>query len=183
MSRVITIERDVSAAARTRCDEFRRAMTLRGTLVVNLLSSPGAGKTSLLAATAIHFGRRQRMAVLVGDIATDRDAQRLAPLVPAVQLTTGGACHLEYSLVERGYHALACDEQHGHTGRDTPPQARPDAANAPENSRKRRKCSVENGGWQGHLTLKMALQPLVTAEVGLIRPCPGRWNSTRSPGR
>ena len=110
MSRVITIERDVSAAARTRCDEFRRAMTLRGTLVVNLLSSPGAGKTSLLAATAIHFGRRQRMAVLVGDIATDRDAQRLAPLVPAVQLTTGGACHLEYSLVERGYHALPSDD-------------------------------------------------------------------------
>jgi hydrogenase nickel incorporation protein HypB len=46
--------------------------------------------------------------VLVGDIATDRDAQRLAPLVPAVQLTTGGACHLEWSLVERGWQALGC---------------------------------------------------------------------------
>lgn len=42
------------------------------------------------------------MAVLVGDIATDRDAQRLAPLAPTVQLTTGGACHLELPLIERG---------------------------------------------------------------------------------
>jgi hydrogenase nickel incorporation protein HypB len=44
--------------------------------------------------------------VLVGDIATDRDAQRLAPHLPAVQLTTGGACHLEYPLIEQGWRAL-----------------------------------------------------------------------------
>jgi hydrogenase nickel incorporation protein HypB len=46
------------------------------------------------------------MAVLVGDLETDRDAQRLAPLVPVAQLTTGGACHLELSLVQRGIMAL-----------------------------------------------------------------------------
>lgn len=46
------------------------------------------------------------MAVLVGDIATDRDAQRLSPLVPAVQLTTGGACHLDLAFVQRGWEAL-----------------------------------------------------------------------------
>jgi hydrogenase nickel incorporation protein HypB len=106
MNRVITINRDVLAPARAKAEEFRQAMAHRGTLVVNLLSSPGAGKTSLLAAMATHWGSRRRMAVLVGDIATDRDAQRLAPLVPAVQLTTGGACHLEWSLVERGFQAL-----------------------------------------------------------------------------
>jgi hydrogenase nickel incorporation protein HypB len=44
--------------------------------------------------------------VLVGDIATDRDAQRLAEHAPAVQLTTGGACHLEYPLIEQGWQAL-----------------------------------------------------------------------------
>jgi hydrogenase nickel incorporation protein HypB len=106
MSRVITIQRDVAAPARAQAEEFRRAMTRRRTLVVNMLSSPGAGKTALLAATAAHWGPTRRMAVLVGDIATDRDAQRLAPLVPVVQLTTGGACHLELSLVERGLAAL-----------------------------------------------------------------------------
>jgi hydrogenase nickel incorporation protein HypB len=110
MTRVIQVHRDVSAAGRVKADEFRRAMARQGTLVVNLLSSPGAGKTSLLAATARHWARRQMMAVLVGDIATDRDAQRLAPLVPTVQLTTGGACHLERSLVERGFDALDCRE-------------------------------------------------------------------------
>ncbi|MEX0679494.1 MAG: hydrogenase nickel incorporation protein HypB [Pirellulales bacterium] len=110
MRRVITIQRDVSAPARAQAEEFRGAMTRRGTLVVNVLSSPGSGKTSLLAATAIHWGPRRRMAVLVGDIATDRDAQRLAPLVPTVQLTTGGACHLELSLVERGLAALPAGE-------------------------------------------------------------------------
>ena len=46
------------------------------------------------------------MAVLVGDLETDRDAQRLSPLVPTVQLTTGGACHLELALVKRGLQAL-----------------------------------------------------------------------------
>jgi hydrogenase nickel incorporation protein HypB len=106
MTRVVTIERDAAAPARAKAEEFRRRLSERGTLVVNVLSSPGAGKTTLLAATARHWGPSRRMAVLVGDIATDRDAQRLAPLVPAVQLTTGGACHLELALVERGLAAL-----------------------------------------------------------------------------
>ena len=106
MTRVITVGRDVSAPEKTNANQFRRAMSDRGTLVVNILSSPGAGKTSLLCATAAYWCAQRRMAVLVGDIATDRDAQRLAPLVPVVQLTTGGACHLELSLVERGLYAL-----------------------------------------------------------------------------
>lgn len=106
MNRVITINRDILLPARLQADEFRQSMSARGTLVVNVLSSPGAGKTTLLAATARYWSGRRSMAVLVGDIATDRDAQRLAPLCPTVQLTTGGACHLELSLVERGWHAL-----------------------------------------------------------------------------
>jgi hydrogenase nickel incorporation protein HypB len=106
MNRVITVHRDVLAPARGKAAEFRSQMARAGTLVVNLLSSPGAGKTSLLAAMANYWDRRRRMAVLVGDIATDRDAQRLAPLVPVVQLSTGGACHLDWSLVERGYQSL-----------------------------------------------------------------------------
>jgi hydrogenase nickel incorporation protein HypB len=105
-TRVITVRRDVQAADRGQAEEFRRAMTKRGTLVVNVLSSPGSGKTSLLAATAAALSPEFRSAVLVGDIATDRDAQRLAEHVPAVQLTTGGACHLEYPLIEQGWRAL-----------------------------------------------------------------------------
>lgn len=110
MSQVISVRRDVLADSKLQAGEFRHAMAEQGTLVVHLLSSPGAGKTSLLAATARHWGLQHRMAVLVGDIATDRDAQRLAPLAPVVQLTTGGACHLEISLVERGWNALPTHE-------------------------------------------------------------------------
>jgi hydrogenase nickel incorporation protein HypB len=81
-------------------------MTNRGTLVVNLVSSPGAGKTSLLVETAKYWQGRYSSAVLVGDLETDRDSERLSPWMPAAQLTTGGACHLQLSLVRRGLEAL-----------------------------------------------------------------------------
>ncbi len=102
----ITVRRDVLAEANADAASERERLGQRGTLVVNLLSSPGAGKTTLLEATARHFAGRRSMAVLVGDLETDRDAQRLAPLVPVAQLTTGGACHLELPLVQRGLLAL-----------------------------------------------------------------------------
>lgn len=101
-SRIISVRRDVLAVPRQAAAELRRGFTERGTLVVNILSSPGSGKTSLLEATARLWNGKYQMAVLVGDLETDRDAARLAPLVPVVQLTTGGACHLELPLIERG---------------------------------------------------------------------------------
>lgn len=107
MSRqTITVGRDVLAAARRDAAEQRIRLGRRGTLVINLLSSPGAGKTTLLEATARRLSGQHSMAVLVGDLETDRDARRLAPLVPTAQLTTGGACHLELPQVERGLDAL-----------------------------------------------------------------------------
>lgn len=102
----IPIQKDIQSQRREEAEAWRRSLTARGTLCVNLISSPGAGKTSLLQATARHWAGRIRMAVLVGDIATDRDAQRLAPLVPVKQLTTGGACHLELPLVRSGWEQL-----------------------------------------------------------------------------
>ncbi len=104
--KVIVVRRDVFAEARADAVTERLRLAARGTLSVNLLSSPGAGKTSLLEATARYFQGRRSMAVLVGDLETDRDAQRLARYVPTVQLTTGGACHLELPLVKRGLEQL-----------------------------------------------------------------------------
>jgi hydrogenase nickel incorporation protein HypB len=76
--------------------------------VVNLLSSPGSGKTALLERLARDGGNRLAMAVVVGDLATDNDARRLrAAGLPAVQITTGQACHLEATMVQRGVHELA----------------------------------------------------------------------------
>ncbi|TWU46703.1 hydrogenase nickel incorporation protein HypB [Rubripirellula reticaptiva] len=101
-NRTIVVQRDIQAERREAAAKLRDHFTRQGTLVVNLVSSPGAGKTSLLEATCRHWGDQWNVAVLVGDLATDRDAERLRPYVPVQQLTTGGACHLELSLVEHG---------------------------------------------------------------------------------
>lgn len=99
--RTVIVGQEVLAERRAAAARFRSLRMSQGTLVVHLLSSPGSGKTSLLEATARHLGKGRRLGVLVGDLATDRDAQRLAPLAATVQITTGGACHLELPLVER----------------------------------------------------------------------------------
>ncbi len=106
MNQTITVNRDLKADLKEQATRFRQRMSDQGTLVVNLVSSPGAGKTSLLQRTATKIGDEYRLAVLVGDLATDRDAERLKPYVPVQQLTTGGACHLEIPLVESGYELL-----------------------------------------------------------------------------
>lgn len=109
-TRVLPVNRDIQAERKQAAAEQREKFSSRGTFVVNLVSSPGAGKTSLLEATARHWAGSRRIAVLVGDLATDRDAERLAPLVPVQQLTTGGACHLELELVQSGLQRLPNDD-------------------------------------------------------------------------
>ncbi len=82
---------------------LRERFARRGTLVVNLISSPGSGKTSLLERTLESFEAGTRVAVLTGDIQTDNDAQRLARYgFPVRQITTAGACHLDARMIERG---------------------------------------------------------------------------------
>ncbi len=105
----VPVQRDLQAERRAAAAAFRQELTQRGVFCVNLISSPGAGKTTLLQATARSWPQPGRLAVLVGDIATDRDAERLAPYVPVRQLTTGGACHLELPLVQSGLSALELD--------------------------------------------------------------------------
>ncbi len=102
IDRTVIVNRDIQAEKKAAAARLRQHFSSQGTFVVNLVSSPGAGKTSLLEATCRHWRDRFSVAVLVGDLATDRDAERLRPYVPVEQLTTGGACHLELSLVEKG---------------------------------------------------------------------------------
>jgi hydrogenase nickel incorporation protein HypB len=81
-----------------------------GVLTVNLMSSPGSGKTSLLEATIEALGDRLSMAVIEGDLETENDAERIrARGVPAVQITTGQACHLDAHMVHEALHALDLD--------------------------------------------------------------------------
>ncbi len=88
---------------------LRQRFEAAGVTVVNLLSSPGSGKTALLEALAQRLtsaaGVAPRLAVIVGDLATDNDARRLqAAGLAAVQITTGQACHLEAPMVDEGLH-------------------------------------------------------------------------------
>ncbi len=82
--------------------ELRARFQELGILCLNLVSSPGAGKTSLLERTLESFSPGERVAVLTGDIQTDNDAVRLARFgFPVRQITTGGTCHLDASMIER----------------------------------------------------------------------------------
>jgi len=81
-----------------------------GVLAVNLMSSPGSGKTSLLEATIDALGEELSMAVVEGDLETENDADRIrARGVPAVQITTGQACHLDAHMVHDALHGMDLD--------------------------------------------------------------------------
>jgi hydrogenase nickel incorporation protein HypB len=76
-------------------------------LAVNLMSSPGAGKTSLLEATIEALGDELRIAVIEGDLETENDAERIrAKGVEAIQIATGSACHLDAHMVHDALHRL-----------------------------------------------------------------------------
>ena len=80
------------------------------TLAVNLMSSPGAGKTALLEATADALGDDLKIAVIEGDLETENDAERIRQKgVPAVQISTGSACHLDAHMVHSALHELDVD--------------------------------------------------------------------------
>jgi hydrogenase nickel incorporation protein HypB len=96
----VIVLRDLLGTNKQVAAEIRKELRSRGILAVNLLSSPGSGKTTLLEALAERYRGRFRMAVIEGDIETERDAERIrARGVPAWQITTGGACHLEARMV------------------------------------------------------------------------------------
>jgi hydrogenase nickel incorporation protein HypB len=100
--RVIQVRQHVlkknDVVARALRERFRAA----GTFVVSLVSSPGAGKTAFLEKVLATLYGRCRVAALVGDLATDNDAIRLArSQAPVRQITTGTVCHLEAEMVEK----------------------------------------------------------------------------------
>ncbi len=80
-------------------------------LAINLMSSPGAGKTSLLEATIDALAGEMNMAVIEGDLETENDAMRIRDKgITAIQITTGSACHLDAHMVHTALHELPLDE-------------------------------------------------------------------------
>jgi hydrogenase nickel incorporation protein HypB len=88
----------------------RQHFATHGVLVINLMSSPGAGKTSLLEATIRALKGDLGIAVIEGDLETENDAKRIRDCgVPAVQISTGSACHLDAHMVHDALHRLSLE--------------------------------------------------------------------------
>ena len=104
-SRWLHIEQDILAKNDGFAAANRERFTVLGVLALNLVSSPGAGKTSLLTATARALSKTLAMAVIEGDQETENDAARVrATGVQAVQINTGRVCHLDAHMIG---HAMA----------------------------------------------------------------------------
>ena len=106
----ITVLRNILEANDRISSDLRRRFAERGILVLNLISSPGSGKTSLLERTLTDLKGEFQMAVIEGDVLTDNDARRVAATgAQAVQINTDGACHLDSSMVTEALASLDLD--------------------------------------------------------------------------
>jgi hydrogenase nickel incorporation protein HypB len=105
--RLIEIKEEILSDNREAADGLRERLKQEKTFLLNLMSSPGAGKTSLITKTIEKLKDRIRIGVLEADIDSMVDAEKIASLgIPAVQIRTGGFCHLDASMVMKGLAAF-----------------------------------------------------------------------------
>jgi len=108
MSKIVTLQQSIMAEDERFAAAIRESNERRGLLMVNMIGSPGCGKTTLLERTAQSSGLS--FGVIEGDLATNRDAERLDRLgVPVVQVNTHGGCHLEANIIEKAMESLPLD--------------------------------------------------------------------------
>jgi hydrogenase nickel incorporation protein HypB len=103
----IKIMQNVLEANDSKAAELRDLLRDKGILMLNLISSPGSGKTTLLEKTVPLFCDKYKVAIIEGDVETDRDMLRLARFeVPIALINTSGACHLESVSIEKAFTSL-----------------------------------------------------------------------------
>lgn len=108
--RLIEVKQDIHADNEKAADELRRRLSDQKTFLLNLMSSPGAGKTSTILSTIGQLEGTLRFGVLEADIDSMVDAEKVAAEgISAVQLRTGGFCHLDATMVARGLEGLDLD--------------------------------------------------------------------------
>jgi hydrogenase nickel incorporation protein HypB len=104
---VVTIERKVLEKNDAIARQNREMIASKGIFCINMISSPGSGKTSILERTLVNLKGKINTQIIEGDVQTDFDAQRIARYnVPVVQIVTNGGCHLEASLVSDAMQSL-----------------------------------------------------------------------------
>lgn len=110
-SKIIDVNKSLFEANNAKAAQNRDHFDTHGIVAVNMISSPGSGKTTLLERTIEEIGDEIKIGVIEGDIETERDAERIrAKGVPVIQLTTGGACHLDAGMTHKGFHQLQKEE-------------------------------------------------------------------------
>ena len=107
VSRIVKLEEDLLAKNNGYAEANRRYLSGQGIFALNLVSSPGSGKTALLVKTIEALHGQQPLAVIEGDQQTDNDAARIrAAGAPAIQINTGKGCHLDAHMVGRAMQQL-----------------------------------------------------------------------------
>jgi hydrogenase nickel incorporation protein HypB len=108
--KTISVKKDILSANTRIAEQIRSGLDKRHVRMINFMSSPGSGKTSLIMRTIDRFKDLQSMAVIEGDIASSIDAERISQLnVRAIQINTGGGCHLDANMIEKALADLELD--------------------------------------------------------------------------
>jgi hydrogenase nickel incorporation protein HypB len=109
--RLIDIKEEILSDNRGLADRLRERLTKAGIFMLNIMGSPGAGKTSLIQKMIEHLADQYRLAVVEADIDSLVDSEKIAAMgVGAVQIRTGGFCHVDASMVEKALESLPLDE-------------------------------------------------------------------------
>lgn len=109
--KVLEIKKSVFSGNEKRADELRKQLKEKKLFLLNLMSSPGSGKTTTLTGTIEALKGELRIGVMEADIDSDVDAKTISDLgVKTIQLHTGGMCHLDASMTAQGLEGLEADE-------------------------------------------------------------------------
>lgn len=109
--KVITVGEDILGANEEKARANKSRLDRHGVLTINIMSSPGAGKTSLILSTIKHMKEKVKIAVIEGDVASSMDADKINEMgIPVVQINTAGGCHLDANMVESALNGLPLED-------------------------------------------------------------------------
>lgn len=109
--RLIDIKEEILSDNRGLADKLREKLSQEKVFMLNVMGSPGAGKTSLILKTIKTIANRYRIAVVEADLDSQVDSEKVASLgIPAVQIRTGGFCHVDANMVEKAIESLPLEE-------------------------------------------------------------------------
>jgi len=176
----IPILRKVTEANSLLADALRGMFARQDVLVLNIIASPGAGKTSLIERTIEMLDGELRLSVIEGDPTTSLDAERIAAAgVPVVQINTGGGCHLEARMIQNAVEQLGTEnadvviiENVGNllcpTGWDLGEDAKVVIASLPEGDDKPQKYPMAFITAQAMVINKIDLEPYIPAQADVM---------------